>query len=142
MNSYEVQINDEIYTILDDMVIVQMDKPKENIRKTASGLYIAENVESQKRDPSDPNAYLENGFQYKNKDRLETASETGVLAAIGSAAFYDFPEPHPQIGDRVMFNRYVGSHEINRKNVDADTNTWFRIMNDKDIHCVIRKADK
>jgi chaperonin GroES len=60
---------------------------------------------------------------------------TGTLVAIGGKSFEDFGSPSPQIGDKVLFNRYAGVEVKNSKDRVED----WRILNDKDINAILNE---
>ena len=89
--------------------------PDEVEDKSAGGMYLPDSV----------------------RDRQQYAMDRGKILAIGNGFFSDIPGPVPQIGDKVIYNKYAGSMitiQINgaRKEV--------RLCNDKDI-CAIWKEE-
>jgi len=60
---------------------------------------------------------------------------TGTLVALGGKAFDDFGLPVPEIGNKVMFNRYAG---VEVKNCENRAEEW-RILNDKDINAILKE---
>ena len=71
------------------------------------------------------------------RDRDQHAVTTGTLVAISPMAFKfdDWPpqskELIPKIGDRIVFQKYIGS-EIQGKDKE-----FYRLLNDRDIYAVL-----
>ena len=67
------------------------------------------------------------------RDQDQHAATTGILVAISPIAF-TFEEttyPRPKVGDRVVFQKYIGS-EIQGKDKE-----FYRLLNDRDIYAVL-----
>ena len=43
------------------------------------------------------------------RDRMQTAVDRGELVAVGDGFFEGLPGPVPEIGQKVIFDRYAGS---------------------------------
>jgi co-chaperonin GroES (HSP10) len=69
-----------------------------------------------------------------HKDKLAYSVTEGELVAMSNAAFsyHDWPEGTrlPQIGDRVVYNKYVGGKAEGNDGVE------YRVMEDKEILAV------
>lgn len=70
------------------------------------------------------------------RDREQFAVDRGEIVAHGEGFFEKLPGPVPQIGDKVIFNRYAGSL-ITIKNNDKRED--HRLCNDKDICAIIEE---
>lgn len=101
------------YRVLDDMILVEVDLEE---RVTKSGIIISGN----------------------EIDRREVGKESGIIRAMGEYAFKEMQGEPPSIGDRVLFKRYSGV-EVNKK---LDGNSWYRVMNDRDVFLIIDKEDQ
>jgi co-chaperonin GroES (HSP10) len=71
------------------------------------------------------------------RERIALAAETGVIVALGEAAFEwnadrtrPFGGTKPTVGTRVYFERYAGGKVLGRDG------KWYRCMDDKTIGCV------
>lgn len=74
----------------------------------------------------------------KVAERDKLAVEEGELVALSPHAFSyadNWPEPHPQVGDRVLIRRYDG---LLRERGGRD----YRIVEDKSVVAVIEPAVK
>ena len=87
-------------------------KPEEVEEKTEGGIYIPDLL----------------------KDKEQQAQVHGVIVAAGPMAYEDWPIPHPEPGDRVLFARYAGIRDI--KGMDGQK---YWIINDKDIIAIIKE---
>ena len=68
--------------------------------------------------------------------REEMAQTEGLVVAIGSTAYADQKTPWCEVGDRVIFARYVGTERLG-----ADGRT-YRIISDLDVVAVVEKTDE
>ena len=100
------------YRPLGDRVIVRVDEVKET---SAGGVMLPFDVQ----------------------ERHNAASTTGVIVALGDAAFYwsfdrtrKWEGEKPVVGNRVLFDKYAGAL------VPGDDDNWYRIMDDKCIGCI------
>ena len=73
------------------------------------------------------------------KDRQQFAVDRGEVISTGEGFFKALPGPVPQIGDKVVFNRYAGSliTIMNKDKVRED----YRLCNDKDICAILREEE-
>ena len=71
------------------------------------------------------------------RERQQFASDRGEIIDHGEGFFEKLPGPVPQIGDKVIFNRYAGSliTIVNDKGARED----HRLCNDKDICAIIEE---
>lgn len=92
--------------------------------------------------PGDPESFKDGYFKSKNSFLLITEKErdvsaheqtTGILLAVGSTAFKDWPEK-PKLGDRVKFQSYVGG------NVKED-HRYYRLLVDKEIRAIYDRPE-
>ena len=90
-------------------------KPEKVDDKSEGGLYIPETV----------------------REREEFSVDRGKIVDFGDAFFEKLLGPVPQIGDKVIFNRYAGSL-ITIKNDDGSREN-YRLCNDKDICAIIEE---
>ena len=90
-------------------------KPDEVDDKSEGGIYIPETV----------------------REREEYWVDRGTIVDHGDGFFMELPGPYPQIGDKVIFNRYAGSL-ITIKN-DKGARENHRLCNDKDIIAIIEE---
>jgi len=67
------------------------------------------------------------------REKQEVAREVGTLVAVSGMAFQDPEWPvKPEIGDKVIYNRYAGSLvPVNGKK--------YRLMQDKDLGAIVTK---
>jgi chaperonin GroES len=93
-------------------VLIKPDKVED---KSEGGLYIPETV----------------------REREEFSVDRGEIIDFGEGFFEKLPGPVPQIGDKVIFNRYAGSL-ITIKNDDGSREN-YRLCNDKDICAIIEE---
>jgi chaperonin GroES len=70
------------------------------------------------------------------RERQEMAHDRGTLIEVGGMAFGDWKGNTPQIGDKVIFNKYAGSMIQHRQ----EKLTKYRLCNDKDI-CAILEVE-
>ena len=88
--------------------------PDEVEDKSAGGMYLPDSV----------------------RDRQQYAMDRGKILAIGNGFFSDIPGPVPQIGDKVIYNKYAGSMitiQINGARKEC------RLCNDKDICAIVKE---
>ena len=71
------------------------------------------------------------------REREQFSVDRGEIIAHGEGFFEKLPGPVPQIGDKVIFNRYAGSL-ITIKN-DKGAREDHRLCNDKDICAIIEE---
>jgi co-chaperonin GroES (HSP10) len=73
------------------------------------------------------------GIVLTNKDQemLQRAQPTGVVVAMGKEAYRDKPSPWCVLGDRVLFNRYVGLECTDEQGNE------LRLINDTEVLSVI-----
>jgi co-chaperonin GroES (HSP10) len=72
------------------------------------------------------------------RERLEYAMDRGTLIAVGEGFFNQLPGPVPEVGSKIMFDKYKGALigvEIN------GARRQVRLINDKDI-CAILGREK
>jgi co-chaperonin GroES (HSP10) len=68
------------------------------------------------------------------RDRLQMAQDKGTLIAFGGLAFSDWKGKKPEVGQKVIFNKYSGTLiQVREK---GDNSGGYRLCNDKDI-CAI-----
>jgi len=70
--------------------------------------------------------------------REQIAHDRGTIVAVSSMAFTDWTCKKPEIGDKVIFNKYAGSiilHQSDR----ASSRQNYRLCQDKDISAVIEE---
>lgn len=91
--------------------------------------------------PAEEKGYVEfkTGFKLlkpdETKERDEHAAVQGEVMQMSPLAFsYEADAPKPAVGDIVLFQRYAGV-----QHVGADGIT-YRIMNDKDVVAIVRRA--
>lgn len=73
------------------------------------------------------------------RDRLQNAVDRGRLVATGEGFFDKLPGPVPQIGDKVLFNRYAGSLIIIQENGGRQN---YRLCNDDQIVAIMKGGVK
>ena len=61
------------------------------------------------------------------------AQEFGTVVDIGEFCFKEYPVAWCKVGDVVSFQKYVG-----KVIVDPETQKKYRVINDIDVHCVVR----
>jgi len=66
----------------------------------------------------------------KEKERLQHSQIEGELIAIGGNCFEDWQAPIPQIGDRVIYDKYAGF-------IKALDGVEYRIISDTDILAIM-----
>jgi chaperonin GroES len=66
------------------------------------------------------------------RDRMQTAVDRGELVAVGDGFFEGLPGPVPEIGQKVIFDRYAGS----LIKVDKED---FRLCNDDKIIAILEE---
>lgn len=92
-------------------------KPDKTDDKSAGGIYLPDSA----------------------REREDYAVDRGVILSYGEGFFEELPGPKPEIGDRVIFNKYAGTFfdvEIEGKRERV------RLMNDKDICAIIEEEKK
>jgi co-chaperonin GroES (HSP10) len=95
-------------------VVIQLDPVEE---KTAGGIIITK----------------------QRKETDEICTTEGTVADMGEFCFCTddgkpgFPAPWYKVGDRVLFAEHSGRHWT-----DEDTGIKYRILNDRDIICVLQ----
>jgi len=94
-------------------VLILPDEVKD---KGAGGLYIPESV----------------------REREQYAIDRGTVMAVGEGFFSDMPGPVPQIGDKVVFNKYAGSLMMFH---EEDGRKSYRLCRDEDIIAIIEEED-
>jgi co-chaperonin GroES (HSP10) len=62
----------------------------------------------------------------------QMAATEAVLLAVGGNAFSDWADPVPQVGDKVMINKYAGQFR------EANPEDRDRLIQDKDILAVLK----
>ena len=68
------------------------------------------------------------------RDKQQFSVDRGEIVSFGDGFYRDLPGPKPEIGDRVIFNRYAGSLITvveDKERVD------YRLCNDKDICAIL-----
>ena len=66
------------------------------------------------------------------RDRQQYSVDRGKIVAHGEGFFEKLPGPVPNVGDKVIFNKYAGTLiKIERED--------FRLCNDKDICAIIQE---
>lgn len=66
----------------------------------------------------------------KEKERLQYAQVEGELISVGGNCFDDWLEPIPQVGDKVIFDKFAGF-------VKKTNGTEYRIISDTDILAIM-----
>jgi chaperonin GroES len=89
-------------------------KPDEVEGQTSGGLYLPDSA----------------------RDKQQFAVDRGEVIAVGEGFFQELHGPIPQIGDRVIFNRYAGSLITI---VDEGNRQDYRLINDKDICAILEE---
>jgi len=70
------------------------------------------------------------------RDKQQFSVDRGEIIATGNGFFQDIPGPIPEIGDKVIFNRYAGTLiTVDEENGRVD----YRICNDKDICAILEE---
>jgi chaperonin GroES len=107
--------NNSGYQPIGDRILIKVD---ESAAKTSGGVFLTDEM------------------VYKQT----MASETGIIVAIGDAAFYwSFDRTHewhghrPQVGDRVYVERYAG------RILKGNDGVWYRVMDDKCVAAIEQK---
>lgn len=70
------------------------------------------------------------------RDKQQFSVDRGEIVSFGDGFYRDLPGPKPEIGDRVIFNRYAGSLITvveDKERVD------YRLCNDKDICAILEE---
>ena len=73
----------------------------------------------------------------QTREREQYAHDKGTLIAVGGMAFSDWKGRKPEVGDKVIFNKYAGSMIQVREDRQL---MKFRLCNDKDI-CAIMEVE-
>ena len=66
------------------------------------------------------------------RDKQQFSVDRGEVMSFGDGFYQELPGPKPEIGDRVIFNRYAGS----LIKVDGQD---YRLCNDKDICAIVEE---
>ena len=70
------------------------------------------------------------------RTRMQYAVDRGTVVAVGEGFFTDRPGPKPEIGQKVIFDRYAGS----LINVDENgKRTDYRLVNDDKIIAILEE---
>jgi len=72
------------------------------------------------------------------RDREEAANDKGLLVAVGEMAFADWKGKKPQVGDRVVFEKYAGC-VVQHRGLERGSVTRYRLCNDTKIGAVIEE---
>ena len=89
---------------------VALIKPDKVEDKSAGGLYLPESA----------------------RERDQIAMDKGVLVAIGEGFFDGLSGPVPEVGDKIMFDKYAGSLVT----IDRDK---YRLVNDDKIIAILEE---
>ena len=66
------------------------------------------------------------------RDKQQFSVDRGEVMSFGDGFYQELPGPKPEVGDRVIFNRYAGS----LIKVDGQD---YRLCNDKDICAIVEE---
>lgn len=91
---------------------VAMIKPDAVEDKSAGGLYLPDSA----------------------RDRLQIAVDRGQIVAVGEGFFEDLPGPVPQVGQKVLYDRYAGSMITIQENGKRQD---YRLCNDNQIVAIM-----
>lgn len=69
------------------------------------------------------------------QDMDQRAQVRGTVIAVSEMAFNDWVGYKPKVGDRVYYGKYAGIIT----DEEDDNEVQYRIINDKDIACIIKK---
>ena len=69
------------------------------------------------------------------RDKQQFSVDRGEIVAVGEGFYRDLPGPVPNVGDKVIFNRYAGSLIT----IDDNGRTDYRLCNDKDICAILEE---
>jgi chaperonin GroES len=70
------------------------------------------------------------------RDKQQFSVDRGEVISFGDGFYQELPGPKPEIGDRVIFNRYAGSLIT----VDDGAGRQdYRLCNDKDICAIVEE---
>ena len=78
-----------------------------------------------------------------NEDRLEQAgNQWGTVVSIGHTCWKGGPndivqDPWCDVGDDIIYSKHAG-----RFVYDPYTNEQFLVINDDDVHCIVKKGEK
>lgn len=70
-------------------------------------------------------------------EREQMAHDRGMLADASEMAFSDWKGRRPNIGDKVIFNKYAGS--VIQYREEGKQMTRYRLCNDKDICAILEE---
>ena len=70
------------------------------------------------------------------RDKQPYSVDRGEITAVGEGFNRDLPGPVPEVGDRVIFNRYAGSLITV---VEDSERVDYRLCNDKDICAILEE---
>ncbi len=70
-------------------------------------------------------------------DKQQYAMDRGIILAFGEGFFRDLPGPKPEVGNKVIFNKYAGTIVPVFEDGKIEK---LRLINDKDI-CAILKEE-
>jgi co-chaperonin GroES (HSP10) len=96
---------------------VALIKPDKVDDKSSGGLYLPEHA----------------------RDRMQFAVDRGEVIAVGDGFYKGMNGPIPEIGDKVIFDRYAGSL-ITNLNKDGKRED-FRLVNDDSIVAIIEEEE-
>ena len=72
-------------------------------------------------------------------EREQIAHDRGVLVDSSAMAFSDWRGRKPEIGDKILFNKYAGSVIQFRQNGAVQR---YRLCNDKDICAILEEGNE
>jgi len=70
------------------------------------------------------------------RDKQQFAVDRGEVIAVGDGFFAELPGPTPQVGQKVIFNRYAGSLITVG---EGENRSEYRLCNDKDICAILEE---
>ena len=70
------------------------------------------------------------------RDKQQFSVDRGEVIEFGEGFYRDLPGPVPEVGDRVIFNRYAGSLITV---VEDNERVDYRLCNDKDICAILEE---
>lgn len=76
----------------------------------------------------------------QDEKREKAAQRLGTIVEVGHAAWFDFPTDlrgWVSVGDRVIYQRHAGTFVV-----DPDTEEEYVIVNDNDVHCIVKETVK
>lgn len=68
------------------------------------------------------------------KERSRMVETRALVVEVGACAWSEEPEPRAKVGDTVLITRYAG--ELVSPDIAKD-GKGYRLVNDRDIYCVI-----